>query len=51
MSFRYGCISFAVTNGKHQWVPKDIAEAAEKYAKVRFTLTDYEKLQVPWVIL
>lgn len=22
-----------VTNGKHQWVPKDIAEAAEKYAK------------------
>ena len=25
---------FAVTNGKHQWVPKDIADAAEKYAKV-----------------
>ena len=25
---------FAVTNCKHQWVPKDIAEAAEKYAKV-----------------
>jgi len=24
----------AVTNGKHQWVPKEIAEAAEKYAKV-----------------
>ena len=27
---------FAVTNGKHQWVPKDIADAAEKYAKVSF---------------
>ncbi|CAH3196900.1 unnamed protein product, partial [Porites evermanni] len=25
-----------VTNGKHQWVPKDIADAAEKYAKVSF---------------
>ena len=25
---------FSVTNGKHQWVPKEIAEAAEKYAKV-----------------
>ena len=24
----------SVTNGKHQWVPKEIAEAAEKYAKV-----------------
>lgn len=22
-----------VTNGKHEWVPKDIAQAAEKYAK------------------
>jgi predicted AAA+ superfamily ATPase len=22
------------TNGKHQWVPKDIIEAAEKHAKV-----------------
>ena len=22
------------TNGRHQWVPKDIIEAAEKHAKV-----------------
>lgn len=24
----------AATNGKHQWVPKEIVEAAEKHAKV-----------------
>jgi hypothetical protein len=24
------------TNGKHQWVPKDVIEAAEKHAKVCF---------------
>ena len=33
-------IIFAVTNGKHQWVPKGIAEAAEKYAKVGFDHID-----------
>ena len=27
-------VFFTVTNGKHEWVPKDIAQAAEKYAKV-----------------
>lgn len=26
---------FAVTGGKHEIVPKDIREEAEKYAKVR----------------
>ena len=27
-------VFFTVANGKHEWVPKDIAQAAEKYAKV-----------------
>ena len=27
-------ISYVATNGRHQWVPKDIIDAAEKHAKV-----------------
>ena len=34
MNFIQCAVVISVTNGKHQLVPKEIAEAAEKHAKV-----------------